>query len=130
MRFIHLADLHLGRSMAEFSLFELQKEFLTNIVHDITEKNIDAVVIAGDVYDRSLPSLHAVQLLNGFLSTLAAMKVPVVMISGNHDSAERLSFLSFLRLLRRKSVQRLKKQRKKSFREMTFSQVRFTTRTE
>ncbi len=94
MRFIHLADLHLGRSLAEFSLFELQKEFLTKIINDIAEKNIDAVVIAGDVYDRSMPSLHAVQLLNGFLSTLAAMKVPVLMISGNHDSAERLSFLS------------------------------------
>ncbi len=94
MKILHLADLHLGRSLAEFSLFELQKEFLTKIVNDITEKKIDAVVIAGDVYDRSLPSLHAVQLLNGFLSTLASMKVPVLMISGNHDSAERLSFLS------------------------------------
>jgi exonuclease SbcD len=94
MRFLHLADLHLGRTLGEYSLFELQKELLTQIINDITEKKIDAVVIAGDVYDRSMPSLHAVELLNGFLSALAAKKVPVLMISGNHDSAERLSFLS------------------------------------
>ena len=81
MRFLHLADLHLGRSLAEFSLFELQKEFLTKIINDVSEKKIDAVVIAGDVYDRSMPSLHAVELLNGFLSTLVSMKVPVLMIS-------------------------------------------------
>lgn len=94
MRFIHLADLHLGRSLAEFSLIELQKEFLTTVIHTAAEKNVDAVVIAGDVYDRSLPSIQAVQLLNGFLSQLVRMEIPVLMAAGNHDSAERLGFLS------------------------------------
>ena len=94
MRILHLADLHLGRSLSEFSLIDLQKEFLTEIIHTVSERKIDAVLIAGDVYDRSLPSVHAVQLLNGFLSTLSRMNVPVLLIAGNHDSAERLSFLS------------------------------------
>ncbi len=94
MRILHLADLHLGRSMAEFSLIDLQREFLTGIIHSVSEQNISAVLIAGDVYDRTLPSVHAVQLLNGFLSALSRMNVPVLLIAGNHDSAERLSFLS------------------------------------
>ncbi len=94
MRLLHLSDLHLGRSLAEFSLIELQQEFLTSIIHTITEQNIDAVLIAGDVYDRTLPSVHAVHLLNGFLSALARMNVPALLVAGNHDSAERLGFLS------------------------------------
>lgn len=94
MRILHLADLHLGRSLSEFSLIDLQREFLTGVIHTVSEKNIDAVLIAGDVYDRTLPSVHAVQLLNGFLSALSRMNVPVLLIAGNHDSAERLSFLS------------------------------------
>ena len=94
MRILHLADLHLGRSLSEFSLIELQKEFLTQIIHTVSEKKIDAVLIAGDVYDRTMPSIHAVQLLNGFLSALSRIKTPVLLIAGNHDSAERLSFLS------------------------------------
>lgn len=94
MRILHLADLHLGRSLSEFSLIGLQKEFLTDIIRTVSERKIDAVLIAGDVYDRSMPSVHAVQLLNGFLSALAKLNVPVLLIAGNHDSAERLSFLS------------------------------------
>jgi len=94
MRILHLADLHLGRTMAEFSLIDLQREFLTGVLNTVSERAIDAVVIAGDVYDRSTPSVQAVQLLNGFLSSLARMGTPVLMIAGNHDSAERLSFLS------------------------------------
>ena len=94
MRILHLADLHLGRSLAEFSLVGLQQEFLTNIINTVSERKIDAVLIAGDVYDRTLPSVHAVQLLNGFLSSLARMNVPALIVAGNHDSAERLGFLS------------------------------------
>ncbi len=94
MRFIHLADLHLGRSLAEFSLIELQREFLEGIIAAVREHGVDAVVIAGDVYDRSTPSVQAVQLLNGFLSALARLGVQVLMIAGNHDSAERLGFLN------------------------------------
>lgn len=94
MRLLHLADLHLGRSLSEFSLIDLQREFLTEVVRTVSRMNINAVLIAGDVYDRSLPSVQAVQLLNGFLSALAGMKVPVLLVAGNHDSAERLGFLS------------------------------------
>ena len=94
MRLLHIADLHLGRSLSEFSLIDLQREFLTEIVKTVSARNIDAVLIAGDVYDRSLPSVQAVQLLNGFLSALARMGTPVLLVAGNHDSAERLGFLS------------------------------------
>ena len=94
MRILHLADLHLGRSLSEFPLIDLQKEFLTQIIQTVSRRKIDAVLIAGDVYDRSLPSVQAVQLLNGFLSALTGLNVPVLLIAGNHDSAERLSFLS------------------------------------
>ncbi len=94
MRFLHLSDLHLGRNLGEFSLIELQKEILTQIIQTVRERRIDAVVVAGDVYDRSMPSIQAVQLLNGFLSALSRMGVHVLLIAGNHDSAERLGFLS------------------------------------
>jgi len=94
VRLLHLADLHLGRSLAEFSLQDLQQEFLNEILKTVSERNIDAVMIAGDVYDRSLPPVYAVRMLNDFLCALSEMRVPVLIVSGNHDSAERLSFLS------------------------------------
>jgi len=94
MRLLHLADLHLGRSLAEFSLQDLQQEFLNEILKTVSQRNIDAVLIAGDVYDRSLPPVYAVRMLNDFLCALSEMRVPVLIVSGNHDSAERLSFLS------------------------------------
>ena len=94
MRLLHLADLHLGRSLAEFSLQDLQQEFLNEILKTVSQRNIDAVLIAGDVYDRSLPPVYAVRMLNDFLCALSEMHVPVLIVSGNHDSAERLSFLS------------------------------------
>ena len=72
MRFIHLADLHLGRSLAEFSLIDLQREILEQVYNYAVSKGIDAVVIAGDVYDRSTPSVQAVSLLSGFLSALSS----------------------------------------------------------
>jgi len=94
MRFIHLADLHLGRSLAEFSLIGLQKEFLDKIVAFAAAEAVDAVVVAGDVYDRSTPSIQAVNLLSGFLSSLTELGVPALVIAGNHDSPDRLAFLS------------------------------------
>ena len=94
MRLIHLADLHLGRSLAEFSLIDLQREILTEIVNYAIRAKADAVVIAGDVYDRSTPAVQAVNLLSGFLSALARLNIPVLIIPGNHDSADRLTFLS------------------------------------
>ena len=94
MRFIHLADLHLGRTLAEFSLIDLQRELLTEIVNYAASAKADAVVIAGDIYDRSTPSVQAVNLLSGFLSALSRMNMPALIIAGNHDSADRLAFLS------------------------------------
>ena len=94
MRIVHLADLHLGRSLAEFDLIDLQKELLEQILTYIAAQNVDAVVIAGDVYDRSLPPVQAVNLLSGFLCALARRHVPALIIAGNHDSPDRLAFMS------------------------------------
>lgn len=94
MRFVHLADLHLGRTLSEFSLIDVQQDILEQIVEYIRKNDVDAVVIAGDVYDRSTPSVQAVNLLDGFLTLLSQLGKPVLLIAGNHDSPERLSFLS------------------------------------
>ncbi len=94
MRFIHLADLHLGRSLEKISLLDVQRDFLNKIVVYSAEHAVDAVVIAGDVYDRSIPPVEATELLSEFISRLSAAGTRVLMVPGNHDSAERLSFLN------------------------------------
>ena len=96
MRFLHLGDLHLGRALGEFDLYEDQKYILDRIIELADEKRADAVLIAGDVYDRSIPSEVATNLLDYFLDRLAAKKVKVFMISGNHDSDDRLNYGSTL----------------------------------
>ena len=96
MRFLHLGDLHLGRALGEFDLYEDQKYILDRIIELADEKRADAVLIAGDVYDRSIPSEAATNLLDYFLDRLAAKKVKVFMISGNHDSDDRLNYGSTL----------------------------------
>ena len=96
MKCIHLGDLHIGKSVNNFSMIEDQKYILDQIV-DLSEKEkIDAVLIAGDVYDRSVPSEEAVRLLDYFFRELAEREIRVYMISGNHDSDERLHFGSSL----------------------------------
>lgn len=92
MRFIHLSDLHLGKRVNEFSMLEDQEYILAEIVRIIEKEKPDAVLIAGDVYDRSVPSAEAVVLFDDFLCRLAKRQMPVLIISGNHDSAERLAF--------------------------------------
>ncbi len=92
MKFIHLSDLHIGKRVNEFSMLEDQKYILKVILGIINEENPDGILIAGDVYDKSVPSAEAVQLLDDFLCRLAEKKIPTYIISGNHDSAERLSF--------------------------------------
>lgn len=95
MKFIHLADLHLGKMLHQYSLLPLQRELLEEITNYIKDNHIDAVVIAGDVYDHSVPSHGAVNLLNDFLNSLVnTLEVKVMMIAGNHDSADRLHFAS------------------------------------
>ena len=92
MKLIHLSDLHIGKRVNEFSMAEDQKYILNQILEIIDQEQPDCVVIAGDVYDKSIPSAEAVQILDDFLTRLAGRKIPTAMISGNHDSPERLSF--------------------------------------
>lgn len=96
MKFLHLGDLHLGKNLGDFDLIEDQKYILNQITDIIDEKAVDAVLIAGDVYDKSVPSEAATRLLDSFLSQLAAKGVKTFMISGNHDSDDRLNFGSSL----------------------------------
>lgn len=92
MKFLHTSDLHLGKSVNDFSMVEEQRVMLHQISGIAKAEAVDAVVIAGDVYDRSIPPAEAVTLLSNFLNEMAQEKIPVLMISGNHDSPERLSF--------------------------------------
>lgn len=96
MKFIHLSDLHLGKRVNEFSMLEDQEYILTKIINVIDDEAPDGVLIAGDVYDKSIPSAEAVQLFDDFLTRLAKRGLQVFVISGNHDSPERMSFGSRL----------------------------------
>ena len=92
MKFLHISDLHLGRRLREADLEEDQKFLLNEIFHIAVEKKVDAVLVAGDVYDRSVPTVGAVRMFDDFLTRLSEARIPVYVISGNHDSAERLGF--------------------------------------
>ena len=92
MKFIYLSDLHLGKRVNEFSMIEDQAYILKKILGIIRDEEPDGVLIAGDIYDKSIPSVEAVGLFDDFLKRLAGQKVPVFIISGNHDSPERLAF--------------------------------------
>jgi exonuclease SbcD len=92
MKLIHLSDLHIGKRVNEVSMIEDQAYILGQILDIIDEENADGVLIAGDVYDKSIPSSEAVTLFDDFLCRLGARHVPVLIISGNHDSQERLAF--------------------------------------
>ena len=91
MKFVHLSDLHLGKRVNEFSMIEDQRYILKEILTIINDVKPDGVLIAGDVYDRSVPSEDAMKLWDEFLISLAEKKMPVYAISGNHDSAIRFS---------------------------------------
>lgn len=92
MKLIHLSDLHIGKRVDEISMLEDQAYILRQILRVIDEEKADAVLIAGDVYDKSVPSAEAVTLLDDFLCCLAKRQLSVFIISGNHDSPERLAF--------------------------------------
>lgn len=92
MKFIHLSDLHLGKRLHEFSLLEDQRYVLESVLEAVRRENPDAVLIAGDIYDKTVPSGEAVTLFDRFLTELKSLEVPVCVISGNHDSAERMAF--------------------------------------
>ncbi len=102
MRFLHLSDLHIGKRVNEYSMTEDQRFILRQILGLAEETRPDAVLIAGDLYDRSVPPGEAVGLLDDFLTELCARGVPVFAVSGNHDSPERLEFGS--RIMRKNGV--------------------------
>lgn len=92
MKFLHIADLHIGKRVNEFNMIEDQNYILEQILQITDEEKPNGILIAGDVYDKSQPSAEAVELLDEFLTKLTTFGQPVFMISGNHDSPERLSF--------------------------------------
>lgn len=92
MKLLHVADLHVGKRVNEFSMLEEQEHILGQILQMMQSEKADGILIAGDVYDKSQPSSAAVELLDDFLTRLTALGKPVFMISGNHDSPERLGF--------------------------------------
>ena len=96
MKIMHLGDLHIGKSLGDFDLYEDQKYILEQILNLIKEKSVDALLIAGDVYDKAVPGEKSVQLLDYFLKRLVETGIKTYMISGNHDSDERLNFGSSL----------------------------------
>ena len=96
MKLIHLSDLHLGKRVNEFSMIEDQEYILKKIINIIDDEAPNAVILAGDIYDKSIPSAEAVQLFDEFLVQLANRKLEVFVISGNHDSPERIAFGSRL----------------------------------
>lgn len=94
MRFAHISDLHIGKRVNGFSMIPDQRHVLSEIASAIRGAAVDAVFISGDVYDKSVPSAEAVELFDSFLVSLKAIGIPIFVISGNHDSAERIAFAS------------------------------------
>lgn len=92
MRLLHLADLHLGKRVYEFSMIEEQKYILQQILDILDKEQIEGLILAGDIYDKTVPQTEAVLLFDDFLAKVAERKISVFLVSGNHDSAERLSF--------------------------------------
>lgn len=96
MKLMHVGDLHLGKSLGDFDLTEDQEYLLDQLLGIVEKQSVDAVLIAGDVYDKAIPSEAATRMLDYFLSNLAKQNVYVYMVSGNHDSDERLNYGSNL----------------------------------
>ena len=92
MRLMHLADLHIGKRVNEFPMLEDQRYTLEKLLHMVEERQIDAVLIAGDLYDKSAPSAEAVSLVDWFLTALARTNTQVLVCAGNHDSSERVAY--------------------------------------
>lgn len=102
MKLFHLSDLHLGKRVYGFSMLEDQKYVLKKILDMAEEEKLDAVLLAGDIYDKAVPPIEAVQLLDEFLTALRKKGIAVFLVSGNHDSAQRLQFGS--RLLEEENI--------------------------
>ena len=102
MKFLHTSDLHLGRQLGEIPLLDDQKIILNQIVHIAASERVDALLIAGDVYQKASPQAEAMAAFDDFVTRLTALGVKLFIISGNHDSAQRISYFSAL--LRRAGV--------------------------
>lgn len=104
MRFFHLSDLHIGKQLFRYHLTEEQTGILHQIVEAAKKRKPDAILIAGDIYDKAIPTAQAVRMLDDFLTELSEIspRIPVFLIAGNHDSKERLEFAS--RLLSRQEI--------------------------
>jgi exonuclease SbcD len=96
MKFLHLSDLHIGKSVNGFLMLDEQRHVFRQVIGYIETERPNAVVIAGDVYDRAVPGVEAVRVFDDFLTELSSVGVPVLLISGNHDSPERLNYASRL----------------------------------
>ncbi|MDR0751435.1 MAG: exonuclease SbcCD subunit D [Christensenellaceae bacterium] len=96
MKFFHISDLHLGKNLNGFSMIDVQNEILNKIVAMAVEYKPDCLIIAGDVYDKTIPTIEGIQLLDKFLNNLCELKIKVFIITGNHDSVERVGFASDL----------------------------------
>ena len=92
MKFLHVADLHIGKKLKGYSLLEDQKFVLNQIIQTALEKKVDGVLIAGDVYDTSIPNIEAVNLFDKFLSDLVLNNINAYIVSGNHDNIHRITF--------------------------------------
>ena len=104
MKFFHLSDLHIGKQLFQYNLYKEQEYLLKQVVDQVRVRKPDAILISGDVYDKSVPSAEAVQIFDAFLTELAALEpaVPVLIIAGNHDSAKRLDYAKDI--LRRQNI--------------------------
>ena len=92
MKFLHISDLHIGRKIYNYSLINNQENALNQIIELIEKENIKSVLISGDIYDKPVPPAEAVTLFDTFLTKLAKMELNIFIISGNHDSPERIQF--------------------------------------
>ncbi|MFH9613807.1 exonuclease SbcCD subunit D [Streptomyces pratensis] len=102
MRILHTSDWHLGRQLHRVSLLAEQRAFLEHLLSTVRQERVEAVTVAGDVFDRAIPPLDAIDLFNWVLEELADLQIPLVMISGNHDSPRRLGVNS--RLIERAGI--------------------------
>lgn len=102
MKVLHLADLHIGKRVNGFNMIEDQRFALEQILSIVKEEDIACILIAGDVYDQSVPSSEAMSIFDDFITSLTELEKDVLIIAGNHDSAERLAFAS--RLMQKSKV--------------------------
>ena len=96
MKFLHLSDLHIGKHVNGFNMAECQRHALAQVLAMITEHKVNALVLAGDIYDKTSPSEEAVELFDWFITQVTELGVPCLGIPGNHDSAERIAYANQL----------------------------------